>query len=68
MAMKTKDWEVFERSEGGYVIAHVVGENEAGLAAGIAYYRNLYKFHEASFPYEQTGLTCNIRRRPKMNG
>lgn len=66
MAMKTKDWEVFERSEGKYVIAHVVGETEAGLAAGIAYYRNLYKFHEASFPYEQTGLTCNIRRRHNM--
>jgi hypothetical protein len=66
--MKTKDWKYFERIEGGYVIAHIVGETEAGKAAGIAWYRNLYKFHEASFPYDETGLTCNIRRRPNDGG
>jgi len=63
--MKTKEYQIFERTEGKFIVAHIVGETAAGLATGIARYRDIYKFHEASFPYDQTGLTCNIRRRAK---
>jgi hypothetical protein len=64
MTMKTAEWEIFEdRSDPKYVYAHVVGETPAGKAAGIQYYRKMFSRHECGWPYDDTGLTCKLRRR-----
>ena len=62
--MKTEEYQIFEdRSHPKYVYAEVVGETPAGKAAGIQYYRNMFRMHECGWPYDETSLTCKLRRR-----
>jgi len=64
--MKTKDYQIFERREGYWVIAHVVGETPSGLQSGITDYQHRYKYYDCGFPQNQTGLTCDLKRYYKL--
>lgn len=64
--MKTKDYQIFERREGNWIYAHIVGETPEALADGIAWYRRTYKFHDCGWPFDETGQTANLKRYYKM--
>ena len=64
--MKTKDYQIHERTEGMWVIAHIVGETPAALDRGISYYRDVYKYHDARQPEKLSSLTANVKRFYKM--
>ena len=64
--MKNKDYKIYERTEGMWVIAHIVGETPDALERGISYYRDVYKYHDARPPEKLSSLTANVKRFYKM--
>jgi hypothetical protein len=64
--MKTKDYQIYERTEGKWVIAHIVGETPAGLEAGINAYRHEFKYHDAGQPERLSSLTAEVKRWYRM--
>ena len=60
--MKHKDYKIYERNEGMWVIAHIVGETPAALDRGISYYRDVYKYHDVRQPEKLSSLTAEVKR------
>ena len=64
--MKTKDYKIYERTEGKWVIAHIVGETPDALDRGISDYRHRFKYHDAGQPDKLSSLTAEVKRFYKM--
>ena len=64
--MTTTDYKIYERTEGKWVIAHIVGETPAGLEAGINAYRHEFKYHDAGQPERLSSLTAEVKRWYRM--
>ena len=61
-----KDYKIFERTEGMWVIAHIVGETPDALDRGISDYRHRFKYHDAGQPEKLSSLTAEVKRFYKM--
>lgn len=61
-----KDYKIFERTEGMWVIAHIVGETPAALDRGISDYRHRFKYHDAGQPDKLSSLTAEVKRFYKL--
>ena len=64
--MKNKDYKIYERTEGMWVIAQIVGETPDALNRGINYYCDVYKYHDVSQPEKLSSLTAEVKRFYKM--
>ena len=64
--MTGKDYQIYERTEGMWVIAHFVGETPDALDRGISDYRYRYKYHDAGQPDKLSSLTAEVKRFYKL--
>jgi hypothetical protein len=64
--MTATDYKIYERTEGMWVIAHIVGETPTGLENGINTYRHRYKYHDAGQPERLSSLTAEVKRFYKL--
>lgn len=64
--MTSTDYKIYERTEGMWVIAHIVGETPAALDRGISDYRHRFKYHDAGQPERLSSLTAEVKRFYKL--
>jgi|TARA_S200002703_G_scaffold70684_1_gene61265 hypothetical protein len=64
--MTPTDYKIFERTEGMWVIAHIVGETPTGLERGINRYRHRYQYYDVGQPERLSSLTAEVKRFYKL--
>ena len=61
-----KDYKIFDRTEGMWVIDLIVGETPDARDRGISDYRHRYKYHDAGQPEKLSSLTAEVKRFYKL--